>query len=137
MVGVVKSCCQHSLQDVYEPSPATVPSQASSPDKQRAHGAASPGTGDGSRVYRAVSLSGAVLEPEKHPPNKHTHTQLLPHSLPQPQPAPVTLQPERGHSPGSGWDSRSSPGTHGHAGWKQVESSARAGCPCQGSRRAQ
>lgn len=44
MVGAVKSCCQHSVQDVREPSPATVPSPASSSHKTESALGPFPGT---------------------------------------------------------------------------------------------
>lgn len=112
--------CTNHHQQLFLPKPALL-------TRQRAHGAASPGTGDGSRAYPAVSLSGVGLELEKHP---RTHTHLLPHSLAQPQPAPCCLSRsslsgiccrDTPRCPGWVWDSQSSLGTHGRAGWEQVE----------------
>lgn len=127
IVGVVKSCCQHSVRGVCEPSSATAPAQASSSDKTESTRSLSqqqiPAAEDGSRAYPALS----GFELREHPP---TCTPRLLHTLAQLQSSPCCVSRSRlsrfwcwdtSGCPGSGWDGWSSPSTHGPAGWEQEQ----------------
>lgn len=107
MVGVVKSCCQHSLQDMHKPSPATVPSQGSSPDET-----ASTRSRRWEQSFPCCQFEG--LELEEQPCTGHTCSA-------QPGSAPA--------GPGIGLGQPELPGTHGHAGWEQVERPGLAAVP--------
>lgn len=142
MVGVVKSCCQHSLQDVHEPSPATVPSQASSPDKTAS-------TRSRLSRHRRWEQSLPCCQFERRwvgagetPPHTHTPAPTQPGSAPAGPVLPFKLQPERvllsGHTsvPWMGLGQPELPGDS-RTRWVGTGGEARAGCPCQGPRRTQ
>lgn len=130
MVGVVKSCCQHSFQDVHQPSPATVPSQGISPDKTASTRSRLSRHGRWELSLPCCQFERRCVGAGGTPP--HT-THLLPHSLCLSRASPGRLCcRDTAPCPAPGRDSHSSPGTRGHAGCEQVErpgQAARARAP--------